>query len=110
MTTKTNALPTLPSLPSNRTNATRDCRCGCGRSTQSTFAPGHDAILKGLVLRVAMRVMTLDDVTEWGGEARMKAVDRAMLDAPLMKRWDLTDRVAAFFEAEDEARDDAAIG
>lgn len=33
-------------------DATRDCLCGCGRETGGLFAPGHDARVKGLLLKI----------------------------------------------------------
>jgi hypothetical protein len=31
----------------------RTCQCGCGKTTKNRFAPGHDAKLKGQLLRLA---------------------------------------------------------
>lgn len=85
----TNKLATLPTLPTNRTRPISMCACGCGRLTQRTFAPGHDARLKGLMIRVARNVMTLEDVREWGGIDTMEAVRESLTDARLMKRWNI---------------------
>lgn len=72
------------------------CRCGCGGNTQATFVPGHDARLKGLVIRVTRGVMTLEDVGTWGGESVEIAVAKAMDDKAMMTRWNLTGEVAAY--------------
>ena len=87
----TNKLATLPTLPTNRTKASTKCACGCGRLTQRTFAPGHDRRMKGLMIRVARNVMTLEDVRDWGGIDTMEAVREAMEDGRLMKRWNIVD-------------------
>ena len=81
-------LPTLPTA--TRIRPTYACRCGCGRPTQSTFAPGHDARLKGLILRQIAGVMTNADIAEWGGQATADAVTKAIADKALMKRWNIT--------------------
>ena len=83
----TNRLPALTSLSSVRPLV--PCRCGCGGSTQRTFVPGHDSRLKGLIVRVIRDVMTLDQVAEWGGPGTRKAVEAAMKDRALMKRWNI---------------------
>ena len=61
----------------------------CGRLTGRTFAPGHDARLKGLILRVLAAVMTLDDVAAWGGEDTRAAVEAAIGNVALLKRWNI---------------------
>lgn len=80
-------LPTLPTA--TRTRPTSACRCGCGRLTQRMFAPGHDARLKGLIIRQIRGVMTNADIAEWGGQATADAVTKAIADKALMKRWDI---------------------
>jgi len=85
--TTLNALPSLPSV--SRVRASNKCGCGCGRLTGRTFAPGHDARLKGLILRVLAAVMTLDDVAAWGGEDTRKAVEGAIANPVLLKRWNI---------------------
>lgn len=54
-------LPSLPALP-RKARASRAslglCLCGCGRSTGSRFAPGHDAKLQGWVLVVESGAMS----------------------------------------------------
>ena len=71
-----NNLPKLPSLPKIKTvNA---CECGCGGRTGNRFVPGHDAKLAGLIKRVTLGVMTLDDVADYGGDSVAKATAKAM--------------------------------
>ncbi len=95
----------LPSLPSLRRSATfvGKCDCGCGGNTQATFVPGHDAKQKGYVARVVGDlpkgidpVITLAELGEWGGESVEVATAKAIDDKGKMKRWGLTDRVAAW--------------
>ena len=81
-------LPVLPSL-TTRIHAWVDCRCGCGQQTQRTFAPGHDARLKGLIVRVVRGVMTLQEIEEWGGERTRKAVEEGIADKALLRRWNI---------------------
>jgi hypothetical protein len=89
----TATLPTLPTLP--KVNATRPCACGCDRLTQRTFAPGHDARLKAVMIRVIRGVMTIDEVRTWGGDGLAKATEAGIKDAQLMKRWNITIEDAA---------------
>lgn len=35
----------------SKNDRTRECMCQCGRSTRSRFAPGHDATVKGRIIR-----------------------------------------------------------
>ena len=88
---KDNTRKPLPSLPSSstRTHALVRCGCGCARLTQRTFAPGHDARLKGLVVRAVRGVMTLAEIEEWGGEATRKAVEGVLANPGLLKRWNI---------------------
>lgn len=45
---------TPPKRNKRRTQAGRDCECGCGGTTRGgRFLPGHDAKLKGALLRQA---------------------------------------------------------
>lgn len=82
-----NSLPVLPSLPSSSTRPSHPCACGCGRSCKGTFAPGHDARLKGGCVRVANGSMTLDQVAEVMGRPFADAVKRALANRALMARW-----------------------
>lgn len=88
-------LASLPSVSSARPQS--PCACGCGRLTGRTFAPGHDARLKGGCVRVARGLMTLkqiaDAIGQVEGPARGKAfadaVRKALADRQLMKRWNV---------------------
>lgn len=80
-----NRLPSLPSVSSARPQV--PCACGCGRRTGRTFAPGHDARLKGGCVRVARGLMTLKEVAEHMGKPFADAVRKALADRQLMKRW-----------------------
>lgn len=62
-----NNLPKLPSLP--KIKSVNPCDCGCGGTTGSRFVPGHDSKLAGLVKRVKLGLMTLDDVAAWAEQA-----------------------------------------
>jgi len=44
--------------------STHDCLCGCGRETLSLYAPGHDARVKGIILKVERGQMKPEDVPE----------------------------------------------
>ena len=85
--TTLNSLPALPSV--SRLRPQVRCACGCGFLTQRTFTPGHDARLKGLIIRVVRGLMTLDQVAEFGGPDTRKAVAKAMTDKALMRRWNI---------------------
>lgn len=85
-----NSLPSLPSVA--RVRPLFSCTCGCGLLTQRAFTPGHDARLKGLIIRVVRGVMTLEDVRTWAedrGDQTVAAVKKAMANAALMKRWNI---------------------
>lgn len=87
-----NSLPSLPSVP--RVRSLHSCACGCGSLTQKVFTPGHDAKLKGIIMRVVRDVMTLDDVKTWAdgfgrGAQTVEAVKRAMANKVLMQRWNI---------------------
>jgi hypothetical protein len=43
---------------------THDCLCGCGQETLSLFAPGHDARVKGILLKVERGELTRDSIPE----------------------------------------------
>lgn len=45
-------------------DATRDCLCGCGLETASLFRPGHDARVKGILLKVERGELQADDLPE----------------------------------------------
>lgn len=88
-----NNLPALPSV--SRVRPLFTCSCGCGGTTQRAFVPGHDARLKGIIIRIVRGVMTFDDVKTWAneigrGEQTVAAVKKAMANAALMKRWNIT--------------------
>jgi len=51
-----------PKAPKPR--KTHDCVCGCGIETLSVFAPGHDARVKGLLLKVERGELSRDAVPE----------------------------------------------
>lgn len=59
-------LPPMPALPKARKNRPeKPCECGCGTTTKSKFAPGHDSYLKGWVLRVERGVVKIADVPDF---------------------------------------------
>lgn len=105
-------LPNLPSMPKGATTRNwSTCRCGCGGGTQSTFVPGHDARLKALILRNLRGVMTLAEIGEWGGNDTRKAVETALKDRALIKRWNLEGEIAeakAREKAEEEEANETA--
>lgn len=87
-----NSLPALPSVP--RVRPLFSCACGCGSLTQRTFTPGHDAKLKGIIVRVVRGVMSLEDVKTWAdefgrGTQTVEAVRKAMANKGLMQRWNI---------------------
>lgn len=83
-------LPALPTMTRGRSASNwTNCACGCGQGTQSTFAPGHDARLKGLMIRNLRGVMTLEEIEDWGGVETRKAVEKALKDRRLIERWNL---------------------
>lgn len=45
-----------------KTYGSKECICGCGRPTGSTFAPGHDASMKSLLKKVQKGEIALDQV------------------------------------------------
>jgi hypothetical protein len=47
----------------DKSNRTRLCMCQCGRSTKGRFAVGHDARVKGWIIR-AVREGTVDKLTD----------------------------------------------
>lgn len=74
MSTKSNTTPkphkpTLP--PTRRTLSKRPCCCGCGQLTGREFAQGHDARLKGWLLRLERGEVGLAEVLT---EAQAKAL------------------------------------
>ena len=90
MSINNRSLPSLPSVA--RIRPVFSCSCGCGSLTQRSFAPGHDARLKGLIIRVVRGVMSLEDVRTWAegrGEQTVTAVTKAMANAALMKHWNI---------------------
>lgn len=88
---KATALPSLPSLPStSKQRPMRPCGCGCSYPTQRTFVPGHDARLKGLIIRQVRGLMTNAEIAEWGGKGVAEAVTRSLKDAALLRRWNIT--------------------
>jgi hypothetical protein len=98
-------LPNLPSMPKGRAISNwAKCRCGCGGNTQSTFVPGHDARLRGLMLRTLRGIMTLEQVEEWGGIGTRKAVESALRDANIIARWNLQPEIEAAKEREEAER------
>jgi len=44
--------------------SSHNCLCGCGGETLSLFAPGHDARVKGIILKVERGQMKTDEVPE----------------------------------------------
>jgi len=95
-----NRLASLPSLPSSTTRAHVPCACGCGRTTTRTFAPGHDARLKGGIVRVVRGLMTLKEVADVMGRPFAEAVRKAMADTVRMRAWGLEAEVKAARRAE----------
>lgn len=83
--TKLASLPALPSVSSVRPQ--HACACGCGRLTSRTFAPGHDARLKGGVVRLVRGLLTIDQIGEIMGLPFAAACLKALQDGPLMVRW-----------------------
>lgn len=47
----------------SKDDRTRECMCRCGKSTKGRFAMGHDARVKGWILK-AVRAGDLSDLTE----------------------------------------------
>jgi len=79
---------TLPSLPSmSKQRPMRPCACGCSMPTQRTWYPGHDARMKGLILRYVGGVLDLEAIAEWGGKETARMVTVHMKDKALMTRW-----------------------
>lgn len=64
-------LPAMPRLPrARKPKPAQDCSCGCGGQTRGgRFIPGHDSRLKGWLLRVERKVVTLDQIPEGEREA-----------------------------------------
>lgn len=63
-------LSKLPAISSGKSGGSvSPCECGCGGTTKSRFVPGHDSILKGLVLRVLLGKVTLEDLVKVHGAA-----------------------------------------
>ena len=85
--TKLASLPALPSVSSVRPQ--HACACGCGRLTGRTFAPGHDARLKGGVVRVVRGLMTLDEIEQVMGAPFRKAVEAVLASPALLRRWSI---------------------
>ncbi len=46
-----------------KNDRSRSCMCGCGRETRGRFATGHDARVKGWIVK-AVREGTLDELSE----------------------------------------------
>lgn len=85
----TNKLPQLPSLPSTRRpGAQRKCACGCERLTQRTFAPGHDARLKGGVIR-HIAGMPIAEIAEIMGQAFADAVTATLANPARLRAWSI---------------------
>lgn len=63
--TKT-GLPRLPAIKRQRKpKPARPCSCGCGGETKGgRFIPGHDSRLKGWLLRIERKIVTLDQIPE----------------------------------------------
>ena len=106
-------LPALPALPSSARSARplSSCVCGCGGLTQRSFVPGHDARLKGLIIRVLNAVMTLDEVEAWGasigrGPQIRAAVEKGIASPALLKRWNIEVPAADVDEVENVEDDD----
>ncbi|MDP9477976.1 MAG: hypothetical protein M3R38_20225 [Actinomycetota bacterium] len=47
----------------DKNDRTRSCMCGCNRETRGRFAAGHDARVKGWIVK-AVREGTLDELSE----------------------------------------------
>lgn len=52
----------LPVSTVSKADRSRECMCGCGKSTKGRFAMGHDARVKGWILK-AVRAGDLSDLT-----------------------------------------------
>ena len=59
----------------SKNDRTRLCMCGCSRETRGRFATGHDARVKGWIVR-AVREGTLDELTD---EQRAYAEERDLV-------------------------------
>ena len=58
-----NAGPGGPAVRADKTDRSRECMCGCGRTTNGRFAMGHDARVKSWIVK-AVRTGTLDELSE----------------------------------------------
>ena len=56
----TSLLPAMPKNKSKKDRPLKPCECGCGETTKSRFAPGHDSLVRGAAIRVERKLMTLD--------------------------------------------------
>lgn len=79
-----NVGPTGPAVRVNKDDRTRLCMCGCGKSTRGRFAIGHDARVKGWIIR-AVREGTVDKLTdeqrEYGEERDLFRLTRERMAA-----------------------------
>jgi hypothetical protein len=77
-TTATVNLPALPKLPKMRKGGSGICLCGCGAATSGgRFAPGHDARLLAVVLRIERGIMTEESAGVHGKTAMIEVGLRA---------------------------------
>jgi hypothetical protein len=71
-----------PPKPEPKLAKTHDCLCGCAKETQALFSPGHDARVKGLLLKIERGELPVDVLPptvaafckfsgKWGTEAFM---------------------------------------
>lgn len=44
--------------------ASNKCLCGCGKLCHNQFAPGHDATVKGILLKISRAALPLDSIPE----------------------------------------------
>lgn len=80
---KPTGLPDLPPMPSiaraRKDRPVKPCACGgCGQTTKSQWAPGHDAYCNGWALRVEREICKLKDVPkEVLAGVKLRLTDRA---------------------------------
>lgn len=78
------SLKGLPALPKskNKNRPQVECECGCGELTRNRFVPGHDSILRGIVLRVERGLVKLSELEEKYGAtpAQVEAVKNRLRD------------------------------
>ena len=91
----------------SKNDRTRLCMCQCGRETRGRFATGHDARVKGWIVR-AVREGTLDELSEeiqeYAAERNLIRQTRERMAAEEAKRQEKAAKQAAAKKAEAEAK------